>query len=162
MSARSCLVVLTPSLRISGGNKETVRLVQEVAAGMDIDIIIVSMWRHDHEVDTGAFKVVYLCDAAPVASRALGQLPSIALAFLRLMRELRRDRDKNVRLLLTHYSTYPLSWILPSLPRVCFTQDMEWLFFPAGWRRTLLKRAILYTNRRALVITTNAFVTDKL
>ena len=56
--------------------------------------------------------------------------------------------------------TYLLAWAAPFLPRICFNQDMEWLFVPKGWRRFLLKRAILLTNRRSTVITTNSFVTD--
>ena len=160
MSARPCLLVLAPSLRISGGIKETVRLVQEIVAGQDVDVVIASMWRHAHEVDTGNIRVVHLLDAAPIASRALKQLPAIAIAFRHLLSEVSSIPGKRMHLLLTHYSTYLLGWIAPRLPRICFNQDMEWRFVARGMPRYLLKRAILFTNRRSSVVTTNTYVTD--
>ena len=159
LSARPCLVVLTPSLRISGGNKEIVRLVQELVAEGRVDAVIAAMWRHPHEVDTGAIRVIHLLEAEPVATRALRQLPAIALAFRRLLSQMRCSSGTHLQLLLTHYSTYPLALIAPSLPRICFNQDMEWLFVRKGWRRSVLKQAILLTNRRSSVVTTNAYVT---
>ena len=160
MSAKPLLLILTPSLRISGGNKEIVRLVQEMMANEQLDVVIASMWRHGSEVDTGGLRVVHLLEAEPVASRALVQLPAITLAFRRLLSQLRSGPERRVSLMLTHYSTYFLGWVAARTPRICFNQDMEWLFVPPGVRRSFLKRAILATNRRSAVVTTNAYVTQ--
>lgn len=157
--ARPLLLVLTPSLRISGGNKEIVRLVQELVDPGGVDVVIASMWKVAHEVDTGDIPVIHLCQAEPQRASALRQLPQIAIAFRRVLGDLRRSSKGKPHLLLSHYSTYPLGWLAPLLPRVCFNQDMEWLFVPEGWRRRLLKRAILATSRRSCVVTTNEFVT---
>ncbi len=160
MTKRPCLLALLPSLRISGGNKEIVRLVQEIAEDRRVDAAFVSMWRHAHELETGNIRVIHLLDQEPLVSRALQQLPAVTLAFRRLLSSMRAVSDRRVHLLLGHFSTYPLAWVAPSLPRICFNQDMEWLFVPAGSRRTLLKASILRTNRRSTVVTTNAYVSE--
>ena len=160
MSERPLLLVLMPSLRISGGNKETVRLVREILDRGEIDVLIASMWKHPHEVDTSGIPVVRLLQAEPVASRALVQFPRIAMAFRKLLPRVRQRGSGRLFLMLTHYTTYPLAWLAPSQRRICFNQDMEWRFVPAGLRRFLLRGAILLTNRRSTVVTTNAYVTD--
>ncbi|WP_419804054.1 glycosyltransferase [Terriglobus sp.] len=133
--------------------------MQEIVAEKPIDAVIAAMWRHPHEVDTGSIRVIHLLEAEPVASRALRQLPSIAFAFFRLLSQLRSAYGHRLELLLGHYSTYLLAWFAPALPRICFNQDMEWLFVRKGWRRSILKKVILLTNRRSRVVTTNAYVT---
>lgn len=157
---RPLLLVLTPSLRISGGNKEIVRLVREVLALGGVDVVILSMWRVAHEVDTEGIRVVHLSEEEPQRASALSQLPAIARAFRLFLRETGRNSNRKPFLLLSHYSTYMLGWLAPGLRRICFNQDTEWLFVPEGWRRRLLKSAILATSRRSCVITTNDFVTQ--
>ncbi len=149
-----------PSLRISGGNKEVVRLVQELLEQGGTDAVIACMWKHPHEVETNGIPVIHLSDTIPVRGSALGQLPGIALGFRRLIRRLQTGAHGQLHLLLGHYSTYLAVFLAPLLPRICFNQDMEWLFVRQGWKRSLLKRAILLTNRRSCVVTTNEFVTE--
>ena len=149
-----------PSLRISGGNKEVVRLAQDLMSDGQSDAVIACMWKHRHEVDTGGIRVVHLLNEEPVRGSALLQLPKIVLSFLRFLAQVRSGSKRRIELVLGHYSTYLLAWAAPLSPRICFNQDLEWLFVPKGWRRFLLKQAILLTNRRSVVLTTNSFVTE--
>lgn len=159
LSIRTLLMVV-PSLRISGGNIEAVRLARELAQTGAVQVRIVSMWKPQHEVSAADMPVTHLLARQPLASRAWLDMPRIAAAFTRLVRQHERATGESPVLLLTHFSTFPLAWLRPRLRLACFNQDMEWLFVPPGPARVLLKRVILRTSRKATVVTSNPYITQ--
>jgi len=155
------LVLLLPSLRISGGVLEALRLGTALAK-RGVDVRVLALWKHPHEVDSMGLPVDHLSAFSPRKSRALWQ---VFLLMGRYIRYTSRTRGRNVRavsLLLTHYSTVPFAWLTPSLERWFFIQDLEWKFLSQAFVRWFLRSGILFTARRSRVITANDFLSLKL
>lgn len=151
-------LMLLPSLRISGGNKEALRLAEELKSA-GVDLRIVSLWRSRHELASPDVPVVHLSSFLADRSTAIIQYPLLLLYFLRyVFVQTSPARGHRNALILTHFSTFPLAWLTPHLNWYCFNQDIEWMFVSYGWKRTLLRKLILATSRRADVITTNGYI----
>lgn len=152
------VLMLLPSLRISGGVKEAIRLAEDLK-NQAVAIQIVAMWRSKHELPCANIPVIYLSNLVARRSVAALQYPFLLLRFIVLLRRLYSSSErKKMVLLLTHFSTFALGWTSPRLNRYCFNQDVEWMFVKEGWRRSWLRAFILATSRRSRVITTNEFV----
>jgi glycosyltransferase involved in cell wall biosynthesis len=155
------VLVLLPSIRISGGIKEVLRLAEELAA-RNIRIRVLSLWKHTPELSCPGLMVDHLSDFVPTRSLALLQLPILMLRFLGYVRRVEQVAPAaQAALLVTHYSTFPFAWLFPGRRWLCFNQDVEWMFVPKGVRRSLLRRAILATSRRAEVVTTNEYLEER-
>ncbi|QHN04324.1 glycosyltransferase family 4 protein [Granulicella sp. WH15] len=154
------LLMPIPSLRMSGGNKEALRLAEELQLG-GVDIRIVTLWRSQHELTSSNVPIVHLSSYLADRFNARVQYPILLLRFLFYVLALTRSSEgcKNA-LILTHFSTFPLAWLAPHLAWYCFNQDVEWMFVADGPKRTLLRKLILATSRRASVITTNAYISS--
>ncbi len=151
------LIVLLPSLRISGGVQETLRLAAALAQrGVPVRILVI--WKHAHEVPTHGLPVDYLSSFVPRRSQATLQFPLLLASYLVYIRRAKKNSPSPPALLLTHYSTYPFAWLSPAIKRFCFTQDIEWMFVPRGIVRWIIRHLILSTMRRSLVVTANAFL----
>jgi glycosyltransferase involved in cell wall biosynthesis len=158
MSQRKKLLIFTPSLRISGGIKEVLRFAEELR-DEEVDVIIISLWKSAIELPTSGLKVEHLSNFETSRSWAWLHYPILLVLFLRYIRKAQRDASGSaMAIVVTHFSTFPLAWLAPSLDWYCFNQDVEWMFVADGFGRTLLRRFILATSRRAKVITTNAFI----
>lgn len=153
------LLVLLPSLRISGGVQETLRLAQALSdRGVAVRILV--LWKHEHESPTFGLTINYLSNFVPRKSRSAFEFPLLLFRFLSYLRRLRKGPGwGSPALLLTHFSTFPFAWLAPKLPRFCFNQDLEWKFVP-GPLRTPTRWLILFTSRRSKVITTNDFISQ--
>jgi glycosyltransferase involved in cell wall biosynthesis len=151
------LLVLLPSLRISGGVQETLRLADAlVHRGVSVRVLV--FWKHNHESPLSNLPVYYLSDFMPRKTWAAFQFPLLLLRFMFYVSKLRKDPEWNFpALLLTHFSTFPFAWCAPGLRRFCFNQDLEWKFVPTPLR-ALVRWLILFTSKRSGVITTNNFV----
>lgn len=160
MSQPASVLMLMASLRISGGVAEALKLLRELRAE-GVDVEIVCFWKHAHELPTDDIRVHYLSDQAPKRSDALLQIPGLAWSFLREVRKWKAEKQGNIALLLTHFTTFFFAWLQPTLRRICFNQDKEWLFVKDGWQRAFLRLVILFTSRHASVITTNRFVSSE-
>jgi glycosyltransferase involved in cell wall biosynthesis len=148
---RWCVVL--PSLKVSGGVREAIRLAEnceEHGAAL-----IVSMWRSEHPMNT-RLNVEYLSARSPRPHRAPFEFP---LLFLRFWRVARRNADTHF--VFTHYTTLPLSLSVPRHRRFFFVQDLEWKFVPKQLE-SLLRKAILYFYRHGRVVTANTYLTAAL
>jgi len=153
--------MLLPSLRISGGVKEALRLAEEMQA-TGIDIAVAALWRSEHELDCPIVPVLPLSSFYAKRTTAPLQYPVLLLLFLwRILRLLCTSPKTRYVLFMTHFSTFPMAWLAPWLDWYCFNQDVEWMFIPDGIGRRLLRRFILATSRRASVITTNAYISGR-
>ena len=154
---RRGLIVLLPSLRISGGVQEALRLANDLVE-RGVEVRVIALWKHQHESPGSKLQVEYLSDFVPRKAWAAFQFPLLLLRFVTYMMRLRKEPEWSFpTLLLTHFSTFPFAWLTPALGRFCFNQDLEWKFVPVPCQ-TLVRWLVLFTSRRSKVITTNEFV----
>lgn len=113
------------------------------------------MWRAEHPIDTADIPVDHLSDAPFSRWPALGQMPLILAAFTTRMRG---RRCPGLRVVFTHYTTFPLAAVVARRQRWFFVQDTEWNFVRAGGYRSALKRFILAWLRRGNVLTANPYL----
>ena len=156
------LLVILPSLRISGGVQEALRLATAVAKrGVHVRLLV--LWKHRHESPTLDLPVDYLSDFPPRKSRAFREFLILLARYRHYIRRWRHEPSNSaVSMMLTHFSTFPLAWLTPrSVRRLCFLQDLEWKFVPKGLLRAAVRGMILWISRRSHVITSNAFVSEE-
>lgn len=148
---------LVPTLKSTGGTLEVVRLARELqqAGGT---VTIASMWGNNHPIACDGVDVITLFDHPVHPGGAALSLP---LVFLRLSRLIRRWGPRT-RIVLTHYSTYPMALLAPRKRRWFFVQDLEWCFIPAGVARSALKAFILAAYRGGRLLSANPFLTRAL
>ena len=152
----STICILTPSLKTTGGNKELVRLAQDlVSAGAD-DVRIVAMWKTENEVASGRIPVFYLNDAKISRVQVFFGLLSALVSFRKLVAEIGR-----ANWVLSHYLTYSLTPMISRSNRWFFVQDLEWNFVPTLFR-PLLRWAILGRLRQGRVLVANDYLGTKL
>lgn len=149
------LLLLVPSLRISGGVQEAL-LLAEGLTQRGVRVQIISLWKADNELPRRNLPVDYLSHYTTNKLAALFQYPILLLKFMRYVHIHSAASDSPI--MMTHFSTFPFAWLSPSSKWYCFNQDIEWMFVPKGVLRILLQSFILATSRRAGVITTNSYV----
>jgi len=145
-----------PSLKISGGIKETLKLANEVKVlGREVNFFI--MWVSPNEISDEVPRVNYLSKFKTNARFVFFQFPFIffKLAFLFAVR-INRARDQIW--IFTHYTTFPLSLMVPRNKRVFFVQGMEWNFVKNKIISALLRRFILYFYKGSIVVTANRYL----
>ena len=148
---------MLPSLRISGGVQETLRLAKALAErGVQVRVLV--FWKHIHESSSFGLPVDHLSSFAPQKSQAIWRIPQLAYRYLRYFGRSKQPKNDSPSLLLTHYTMFPFAWLTPRLRRVCFNQDVEWMFLPSGFLRDMVRLLILFTSKRSKVITTNEFI----
>lgn len=156
MPSTASFVFVTPSLQVSGGNLEIVKLARDLAArGRTVQIV--ALWHAANPINTGDVRAQTLSPLPFEKFRALRQMPKLLWQLNRL---LRGDRSADRRVVFCHYSTYPLLPAVPRPARWFFVQDTEWSFAPAGAYRAAVKRFLLAALRRGRVLVTNAYLYD--
>jgi glycosyltransferase involved in cell wall biosynthesis len=145
------VLMLLPSLRISGGVREAIRLAENLSS-QGISIEIVTFWKSEHVLPSH-IPVHHLSNFAPKRATAALQYPLLLFRFFLFLRSFASDQRK-LALVLTHFSTYPFAWIAPAFDWYCFNQDAEWMFAP----RSFMQRLILATCRHSRVLTTNTYL----
>jgi glycosyltransferase involved in cell wall biosynthesis len=149
------LLVLVPSLRISGGVQEVLLLAERLMQS-GVRVQFVSLWRTENELPHRGLSVKYLSQFKANKMYAFLQYPTLLFRFMQFLRQ--RAFVRRPSLMVTHFSTFPFAWLAPSLRWFCFNQDIEWMFVPGGLPRSLLRWLILITSRRSNVVTTNSFI----
>jgi len=157
MVAHTSIVLVVPSLKISGGNREALRLASEFdraghAAG------VLSLWTSPHAMASGV-PVTHLSSWPPRASRALGELPILTFRFAWWWRRTARRASS---VIFTHYSTLPLALLVPHRQRFFFVQDLEWKFLGSDPLSRLLRRMVLGIYRSGRIISANAYLSERL
>lgn len=147
---------VVPSLKVTGGNLEIVKLAQELAERGHA-VRIVAMWRVEHAIDTGTLPSECLSSSPLDKWATLRGMPLILAAFRRRMRSWHAEQPNIV---FSHYSTFPLTILTRQARRWFFVQDTEWNFAPAGRYRDMIKRYILFNLRRGQVLTTNSYLLE--
>jgi len=150
--------MILASLRFSGGVTEALRLAEDLQA-RSIPVCLLILWRSEHEVPCPNLPVRYLSSFRTTdPARPLQYLYLLASFLLFACKDALIGGQRSIAVLLTHFSTFPFSWIVPWAQRYCFNQDIEWMFVPPGLPRRILRRIILATSRRSSVVTTSSHV----
>lgn len=157
--ASPIVLIVVPTLRISGGVQEAIRLATDLRE-RGIDAQLVSLWQHRHQLDVKNIPVSVLSDASPRKSRAAFQLPRLIICWKHFVRRLQKQSPVSV--ILTHYSTLPFGRFISRRSRYCFVQDLEWLFVPSGPLRWCLRRYILHRYAQDTVIAANPYLSSRL
>jgi glycosyltransferase involved in cell wall biosynthesis len=150
--------MILPSLRMSGGVMEALRLASDLQQ-RSVSVTIFVLWRSDHEVPCPNLRLTYLAPFRTThPARLLQYLYLLSIFFFLGWKAAIRRKTRWRVVFLTHFSTFPFGWLTPWAQRYCLNQDVEWMFVPAGLRRRLLRWFILATSRRSHVVTTNTYV----
>jgi glycosyltransferase involved in cell wall biosynthesis len=150
-------VVVVPSLKVSGGIREALRLAIDLGHG-GLSTCVLSMWASPHPMET-AVPLTMLSDWKPRILRAAFELPVLQLRFVRWLRARQRPP---VGLIFTHYATLPLALFVPRRQRYFFVQDLEWNFLGNGVLSALLRCIVMGFYRSGRVISANAYLTAQL
>ena len=150
-------VVVVPSLKISGGIREAMRLATDLRdAGLPTTLL--SMWASPHAMES-TVPVTMLSTWRTRISRAAFELPVLQYRFARWLRE---KGSHSTPLIFTHYATLPLSLLVPRQQRYFFVQGLEWKFVRNGILSSLLRSIVLGTYRTGRIISANAYLTAEL
>jgi len=153
------IILIVPSLKISGGNNEALRMVNSL---QHKEVFVVSMWRASYPIKSSA-PVVYLSNWSPNVFRALVDLVPLTFFFARWLSDFdRKGQEKPKKFIFTHYSTLPLAFLVPKISRYFFVQGVEWHFTNNPLLSLLLKWIILTVYRSGQIITANKFLTGQM
>lgn len=143
--------IFVPALKMCGGNKELVKYFGHLE--VDHDLTIFSFWKSNNEVDVSeAITVKYV--TAFQASRMIAILTyPLIISYIYLRSMILKDRI----IILTHYSTYLLSF-MKSTDMYIFIQGEEWNYVNSA----LFKRLVLYLIGRCKIISANSFLKSQL
>lgn len=165
MSEGNVLLVL-PSMRISGGVIEAVRLASElVDRGLAVSVL--SLWRHTTElnlIDSFArlsVPVTYLSNVPAGEGSAFVDFFRLLPRYFWHLRTTRKQKGSDSVVIMTHYSTLPFGLFSAKRRRICFVQDEEWLFVRPGILRFTLRSMILFFFNRSRIVTSNPYITRR-
>lgn len=149
--------IVVPSLKISGGIREALRLATEINFNAS-DASLITMWVSPNEM-ASPVPVKYLSSWPTRTRRALVEIPIIANRFVQWRRH---STKPGCSFIFTHYATLPLALLVPRCQRLFFVQGLEWTFVGNGLLSHVLKRFVLGTYRTGNVITANAYLSEQL
>jgi glycosyltransferase involved in cell wall biosynthesis len=162
MSDEEHIMLILPSLKVSGGTLELLRLADDLAAKNRL-ISIVSLWRSPHETSMAKCSVRYLSEWRTNAKSALLQLPILVGRFSRLVKSISPiSKRAGTGWIFSHYATFPLALCVSRDRRWFFVQDLEWRFIRNPVLSALLKWMILSAYRRGHLISANSYLTSQL
>ncbi len=168
MNLSSIVFFVVPTMRISGGNLEAVRLAGELRL-RGVDARILSLWKHPNSIQRldipsiPDVPVTYISQRTPNKLRAPFDLLFLLFTYWNYLRRIRRQSHGKIpAIVLTHYSTFFFAWFTPAAMRFCFLQDEEWLFVRKGIIRNLLRRFILTCCSHCKVITSNSYISRQI
>lgn len=163
LTEKPAFVFVTPSLQISGGNLEIIKLAGDLQQ-RGHPVRLVAMWRAPHPIDTRGVPVSTLFNWSFDRRRAFFQMPVLMAAFTRTLRRLHQQeqRPAKPRIVFSHFTTYPLAFGVARERRWFFVQDTEWNFAGPGRYRRALHRFIVSNLRRGSIVTTNTYLSQAL
>ena len=153
-SLRACIVL--PSLKVSGGVMEGLRLARDLKPSLD-DVNVLAMWRSERSINDENVDCSFLSSWKTGLILALPQLFGMLLLFW-----LHTRNKRKTAWIFTHYATLPLAILVPRRQRFVFVQGLEWEFIKGSWLSLALKRIIFYVYRRSTLIAANAYLFEAL
>jgi len=143
--------VVLPSLKVSGGVLEAVRLAEALQKNGPSSELV-AMWSTPHPIAT-SLPVRHLARWNTRAELVPVQYPILIARFANRVRS-----QPAARQVFTHYTTMPLAFTVARRNRFFFLQDLEWRFV-GTWLMPLLRAFILFAYRRGHIISANSYLT---
>lgn len=155
-SAAICVVV--NALTLSGGVKEAVSLCGALTTEHGGSCML-TMWQTRNAVPTTGLRLTALSPWVANRTWAAIQMPWLMIRFFVLSRT---TFLPSCRYIFTHYSTYPLAWLVPKKQRYFLVQGVEWNFTSQPWLKRILRAAILWSLRSGRVVVVNDYLSAAL
>jgi glycosyltransferase involved in cell wall biosynthesis len=149
-SLRACIVL--PSLKVSGGVMEGLRLARDLKPSLD-HVSVLAMWRSERSVTDEDVECSSLSSWKTGLVLALPQLFGMMVLFW-----LHTRKHRKTAWIFTHYATLPLALLVPRRQRFVFVQGLEWEFIRRSWLSSALKNIIFYVYRRSTLIAANPYL----
>ncbi|MBS0455321.1 MAG: glycosyltransferase [Proteobacteria bacterium] len=150
--------IVLPSLKISGGIREALRLGEELQE-QGLPTGVLSMWNSPHPM-ASPVPVSMLSQHRPRAARAAFELPFLMFRFARWLHG--KGAQAPTALIFTHYATLPLALLVPRNQRYFFVQGVEWNFVRNRFASAALRQIVLGVYRSGRIISANAFLSTQL
>lgn len=146
--------IVLPSLKVSGGNGEALRLGRDLKA-FSAEVNVLTFWLTSHGLRNFGLNFFSLSSWVPRRIWAIFQMPWLILRFWKLSRQ---PHMRHTTWIFTHYVTLPMAMIVPRRSRWFFVQDLEWTFVGNGILAECLKRMLLAVYRRSNLLSANDYL----
>lgn len=156
--SRPPVYLVLPSLKISGGVIEAMRLAKDLEV-VGTKVGILTLWQSPQSAPLSQPHFYALSSWSTRASLAIFQLPILAARFLR-WRKL--SKSQGTDWVFTHYATLPLALLVPRQHRWFFVQDLEWRFLGHGLAAKLLRSLLMWCYRNSHILAANAYLASDL
>jgi hypothetical protein len=146
--------LLLPSLKITGGNIEAIKLLdrlENLSDNLSKNKVCV-LWRTSNEILVPTQKLILLSNWRSKIINALFQYPVLLFYFYRF------NRNSNSAWIFTHYSTLLFSLFVKKDKRFFFIQGLEWEFIQNIFLRYFLKRFIFKIIGNGKILTANQYL----
>lgn len=154
------VVGILPSLKVGGGVSFALKFFNKLSESHSCSLNLV-LWRTNSEEESSATKSVYLCSLNAQRSIAFISYFYILMKFILHLFFNRESRASSLWVF-THFSTYPLSLLIPRNRVVFLVQGVEWKFVKARFLSRIIFHLckLLYRNR--IVIVPNEYLESEL
>lgn len=151
--------LLLPSLKITGGNIEAIRLIDNQAidtADLSDKRYIWALW--------GCFNPIKISDdKLKILSKWHSNKFYAPFQFIFLLIKFYLENNSyKGSWIFTHYSTLPFSLFIKKNKRFFFVQDLEWKFINNNLFQLCLKKIILYIYSNGNILAANKYIMDAL
>jgi glycosyltransferase involved in cell wall biosynthesis len=147
--------ILLPSLKITGGNIEAIKLINEISDKkliLNNENLIYTLWHCKGGIEVFKTRVIFLSTWHAKRFLAPFQIPYLLMKFNNLNKGVDREW------IFTHYSTLPFSFFIKKNKRFFFVQDLEWKFIKNKILRFILKKLIIKTYSKGNILVANDYL----
>lgn len=150
--------IVLPSLKISGGSAEALKLVRNFELdGAKVGTIL--MWKSQNDLSVIPRHLHTLSNWRTRPLLAIFQLPILIWRFKNLKNSNQINKSK---WFFTHYSTLPLALLIPSKHRWIYVQGLEWEFLNNKLFSKFFKLIILWIYNRSNLLAANPYLANAL
>ena len=150
--------IVLPSLKISGGSAEALKLVHNFELeGANVGAIL--LWKSQNDLSVIPPYLHNLSNWRTYPYLAIFQLPILMWRFKKLVNSNQINKSKYF---FTHYSTLPLALLVPGKHRWIFVQGLEWEFLNNKFFSKLLKLFIVWIYSRSNLLAANPYLSNAL
>lgn len=150
--------LLLPSLKITGGNIEAIKLLdrlEELGDNLSKNKVCV-IWRTSNEILVPTQNLIPLSNWRSKIINAIFQYPVLLINFYMV------NRNSNSIWIFTHYSTLLFSLFVKKDKRFFFIQGLEWKFVQNIFISYILKKFIIRIIGKGKIITANQYLENVL
>jgi len=151
--------LLIPSLKVTGGNIEAIKLIQELSplgddSSHNANIFV--LWKSLNDIKISKDRVIFLSSWIGKRNSAFFHIFYLFFKFLIIGKRDKKDW------IFTHYSTLLFSLAIPRKRRYFFVQDLEWKFLDNNLFQYFLKFIILKIYSNGKIIVANDYLQEKI